>query len=59
PPSHAVEIFGALGGGQKDGGWDGSGIPKSRLAIIPGVTHYTLFQDPRLATTAIAFLDEK
>ena len=25
PPSHAVEFFGLLGGGKRDGGWDGSG----------------------------------
>ena len=58
PPSHAVEMFGLLGGGKRDGGWDGAGRPASRLAILPGVTHYTMFADPRLAETAIAFLDE-
>jgi pimeloyl-ACP methyl ester carboxylesterase len=58
PPAHAVEMFGLLGGGKRDGGWDGSGRPKSRLAILPGVTHYTIFADPSLATTIIPFLDE-
>jgi pimeloyl-ACP methyl ester carboxylesterase len=58
PPSHAVELFGLLGGGKKDGGWDGSGRPRSRLAILPGVTHYTLQADPVLAATVIPFLDE-
>jgi pimeloyl-ACP methyl ester carboxylesterase len=58
PPAHAVELFGLLGGGKRDGGWDGSGKPKSRLAILPGVTHYTLFSDPVLAEVAIRFLDE-
>lgn len=58
PPSHAVELFGLLGGGQRDGGWDGSGQPKSRLAILPGLTHYTIFNAPALATTAVAFLNE-
>src|SRR5881296_298574 len=58
PPAHAVEMFGLLGGGQRDGGWDGSGRPKSRLAILPGLTHYTMFSDPALARTAIPFLDE-
>lgn len=59
PPSHAVEMFGLLGGGQRDGGWDGSGQPKSRLAILPGLTHYTIFNAPALAATVIPFLDEK
>ena len=47
PPAHAVELFGLLGGGQRDGGWDGSGRPRSRLAILPGLTHYTIFAAPR------------
>lgn len=58
PPAHAVEVFGLLGGGVRDGGWDGSGQPKSRLAILPGLTHYTIFSAPALAETAIRFLDE-
>ena len=57
PPSHAVEIFGLLGGGKRDGGWMGENVPKSRLAIIPGVTHYAICSDPRLADIAIPFLD--
>ena len=57
PPAHAVELFGLLGGGKRDGGWDGSGRPKSRLAILPGQTHYTLFSAPVLAATVIPFLD--
>jgi pimeloyl-ACP methyl ester carboxylesterase len=58
PPAHAVEVFGLLGGGQRDGGWDGSGRPKSRLAILPGLTHYTIFSAPALSATVIPFLDE-
>ena len=59
PPSHAVELFGLLGGGKKDGGWDGSGKPKSRLAILAGHTHYDLADAPIVAQAAISFLDEK
>jgi pimeloyl-ACP methyl ester carboxylesterase len=58
PPSHAVEFFGLLGGGKRDGGWDGSGISKARLAILPGVTHYTMAIAPALAQAIIPFLDE-
>lgn len=57
PPSHAVEMFALLGGGQRDGGWDGSGRPKSRLAILPGLTHYDIFADPVLAETVVRFLE--
>lgn len=59
PPTHAVEMFGLLGGGKRDGGWDGSGRPASRLAILPGLTHYTIFNAPALAATVIPFLDER
>ena len=58
PPAHAVEMFGLLGGGKQDGGWDGSGRPKSRLAILPGVTHYSMAIAPALAPTVIQFLEE-
>jgi len=55
--AHAVEFFELLGGGRADGGWDGSGISKARLAILPGVTHYNIFSSPALASTVIPFLD--
>lgn len=58
PPAHAVEMFGLLGGGKQDGGWDGSGKPNSELAILPDLTHYDMGADPRLAEVAIRFLDE-
>ena len=59
PPAHAVEVFGLLGGGKRDGGWDGSGQPKNaKLAILPGLTHYTIFSAPALAAAVIPFLDE-
>jgi pimeloyl-ACP methyl ester carboxylesterase len=57
PPSHAVELFGLLGGGQRDAGWDGSGMPKSHLAILPGLTHYDIFAAPQLAEVVIPFLE--
>ena len=59
PPAHAVEMFALLGGGRRDGGWDGSGRPKSRLAILPGLTHYAIGAAPELSTVAIGFLDER
>ena len=58
PPAHAIEVFGLLGGGRRDGGWDGSGRPRSRLAILPGLTHYTIFSAPALSATALSFLDD-
>ena len=58
PPAHAVEVFGLLGGGKQDGGWDGSGRPRSRLAILPGVTHYSMGTEPALAAPVLPFLEE-
>ncbi len=57
PPVHAAEFFALLGGGQHDAGWDGSGMPKSRLAILPGTTHYNIFSSPALPAAVIPFLD--
>src|SRR6266478_1752777 len=55
--AHAVEFFELLGGGKKDGGWDGSGMSNARLAILPGLTHYNIFSSPALASTVTPFLD--
>lgn len=57
-PAYAAEMFGLLGGGKRDAGLDGSGIPDSRLAILPGATHYNIIFSPVLAPAVIAFLDE-
>lgn len=61
PPSHFVEIFSLLDGGQRDGGWMGDGRPKGghALAILPGLTHYNLVDSPLFASTALAFLDQQ
>lgn len=40
-PEHAVEMFRLLGGGVMG---DLAGLPKSRLAILPGTTHVTLVE---------------
>ncbi len=60
PPSHYVEVFGLLDGGKRDGGWTGEGRPAGghALAILPGLTHYTIFASPLLAAVALAFLDQ-
>jgi pimeloyl-ACP methyl ester carboxylesterase len=58
PPSHAVEVFALLDGGQRDGGWMREGRPAGghALAIIPGVTHYDICFSPVLAAAAVEFL---
>jgi pimeloyl-ACP methyl ester carboxylesterase len=59
PPSHYVEAFGLLGGGQRDGGWMGEGRPTGghALAIIPNATHYDVITSPVLAAAALNFLE--
>ena len=59
PPSHYVEVFALLDGGQRDGGWMADGRPKGghALAILPGLTHYNLGVSPLFATVALDFLD--
>ena len=58
PPSHYVEVFGLLGGGQRDGGWAGEGRPAGghALAILPGLTHYSICSSPLLAAVVLDFL---
>ena len=59
PPSHAVEVFALLDGGQRDGGWMGEGRPRGghALAILPGLSHYSIFASPLLAEAVLAFID--
>jgi len=57
--AHTVEFFSLLGGGQKDAGWDGSQRSDSQLAILPNLTHYTIFMSPALANAVIPFLELK
>jgi pimeloyl-ACP methyl ester carboxylesterase len=59
PPSHYVEVFGLLDGGQRDGGWMNEGRPKGghALAILPGRTHYNITDSPLFAPTVLDFLD--
>jgi pimeloyl-ACP methyl ester carboxylesterase len=60
PPSHYVEVFKLLDGGLRDGGWMGEGRPKGghALAILPGLTHYNIFNSPLFAAATLAFLEE-
>lgn len=56
-PTYMVEFFRLLGGGQKDAGLDGSDRPVTRLAILPGRTHYDILTAPELPGVVTAFLD--
>ncbi|GGL98122.1 MULTISPECIES: alpha/beta fold hydrolase [Micromonospora] len=56
PVGHAAEFFGLLGGGHRDGGWDGADRPASRLAVLPGLTHYDILDAPALPAAVLPFL---
>jgi pimeloyl-ACP methyl ester carboxylesterase len=60
PPSHYAEVFRLLDGGLRDGGWMGEGRPRGghALAILPGLTHYSIFSSPLFAAVTLAFLDQ-
>jgi pimeloyl-ACP methyl ester carboxylesterase len=54
-PEHGVELFRLLGGGAIG---DPAGLPRSRLAVLPGTTHVTLVQRSGwLASMVGEFLD--
>jgi pimeloyl-ACP methyl ester carboxylesterase len=59
PPSHAVEVFELLGGGKRDGGFQGEGRPAGghALVILPGLTHYNVCTSPLTAQATLEFLD--
>jgi pimeloyl-ACP methyl ester carboxylesterase len=57
PVRHAAEFFALLGGSLRDAGWDGAQRPASRLAVLPGRTHYDVFHAPPLAGVVADFLD--
>jgi pimeloyl-ACP methyl ester carboxylesterase len=54
---HIMEVFTLLGGGQRDAGLDGSGRSTTRLAIVPGATHYDILSTPIVAGLVTPFLD--
>ena len=55
--AHIMEFYGLLGGGKRDAGLDGSGRPVAQLAILPGLTHYSIGSSPALSTAVTPFLD--
>ena len=58
-PEHVVKFYQLLGGGLKDAGWQRENMPRNRLAILPGLTHYDIFLSPQLPATVLPFLDGK
>lgn len=51
-PAHAFEMFTLLGGGQFDGAM--TGLPRARLAVLPGTTHMDILSKTDLLVPTIA-----
>lgn len=56
-PAHMAEFFNLLGGGLRDAGVDGSQRPASRLAVLPGHTHYDAAESAVLPGLVTDFLE--
>jgi pimeloyl-ACP methyl ester carboxylesterase len=56
-PEHIVKFYQLLGGGLRDAGWMREHMSPNRLAILPNLTHYEIFQSPQLAAVALPFLN--
>ena len=54
---HILDFYRLLGGGIRDAGLDGSGRPATRLAIVPGTTHYDVLSTEVVADLVAPFLD--
>ncbi|HEY8284461.1 MAG TPA: alpha/beta hydrolase [Chloroflexota bacterium] len=45
---HIAEFFALLGGGVKEPGWQNTQLSRSRLAIVPGYSHYNFMTSPEV-----------
>jgi pimeloyl-ACP methyl ester carboxylesterase len=53
---HIAEFFALLGGGVKEPGWLNTQLSKSRLAIVPGYSHYNFITSPEVSQIVGKFL---
>jgi pimeloyl-ACP methyl ester carboxylesterase len=53
---HIAEFFALLGGGVKEPGWQNTQLSKSRLAIVPGYSHYNFITSPEVPQIIGKFL---
>jgi pimeloyl-ACP methyl ester carboxylesterase len=54
--SHIAKFFALLGGGVKEPGWQNTQLSKSRLAIVPGYSHYNFVTSPETPQIIRKFL---
>jgi pimeloyl-ACP methyl ester carboxylesterase len=53
---HIAEFFALLGGGVKEPGWLNTQLPKSRLAVVPGYSHYNFIASAEVPQIVSRFL---
>jgi pimeloyl-ACP methyl ester carboxylesterase len=58
PQRQIAEFFALLGGGLKEPGWMNTKLSKSRLAVVPGYSHYNLVSSPEVPQIVEKFLAE-
>jgi hypothetical protein len=56
PQKYIAEFFALLGGGIKEPGWQNTQLSRSRLAIVPGYSHYNLLSSPEVPQIISKFL---
>jgi pimeloyl-ACP methyl ester carboxylesterase len=56
---HVAEFFALLGGGVNEPGWLNTQLSKSRLAVVPGYSHYNLITSPEAPQIIHKFLDDR
>jgi pimeloyl-ACP methyl ester carboxylesterase len=56
PQKHIAEFFALLGGGVTEPGWLNTKLSKSRLAIVPGYSHYNFIASPEVPEIIHKFL---
>jgi pimeloyl-ACP methyl ester carboxylesterase len=53
---HIAEFFALVGGGVKEPGWLNTQLSKSRLAVVPGYSHYNFISSPEMPQIVGKFL---
>jgi pimeloyl-ACP methyl ester carboxylesterase len=53
---HIAEFFALLGGGVKEPGWQNTQLSTSRLAVVPGYSHYNFLSSPEVPEIIRKFL---
>jgi pimeloyl-ACP methyl ester carboxylesterase len=53
---HVTQFFALLGGGVKEPGWQNTQLSKSRLAVVPGYSHYNFITSPEVPQIVGKFL---